>query len=113
MNLHFAKKITKKQSPQLRLRQQIRFLDSASAKKSVVRPRTPQLRFLPTSGTEVFQVAFFYASYEARGPYAAQTKVLCGPVSFSLMATYNTMTTCLYFDNLELDIFAAWSSVPV
>jgi len=33
--------------------------------------------------------------------------VLCGPVSFSLLCMYKTMTACLYFDHLKFDIFDA------
>ena len=33
----------------------------------------------------------------ARRPHTAQSKVLCGPVSFSLLCAYNKMTVLLIF----------------
>jgi len=34
-------------------------------------------------------------------------RAACGPVSFSILCMYNTMTTCIYFDNFKFDIFDA------
>jgi len=46
-----------------------------------------------------------YVQPAARGSRAAQSKVLCGSVSFSLLCIYNTtMATWLYFDSLKFDI---------
>jgi len=43
-----------------------------------------------------------------RGPHAAQSKVLCGPVwVFAVVKVSNILTTYPYFDNLEYDIFDA------
>jgi len=41
------------------------------------------------------------------GPHTAQWKVLCGPVSFSLLCVYNTTTACPYFYKLKFNIFDA------
>jgi len=48
-----------------------------------------------------------------RGLRAAYSKVLCGPVSFSLLCIYNTMTTRVYFYDRKFDIFDAMVLVPV
>ena len=41
-----------------------------------------------------------------RGPHAAQSKVLCGPVEvFAGVKVFYILTICPYFDNLEFNIF--------
>ena len=44
---------------------------------------------------------------QTRGPHADESKVLFGPVSFSLSFMYNTITAWLYFCHLKFDIFDA------
>jgi len=43
----------------------------------------------------------------------ALSKVLCGAASFSLLHIYTAMIACLWFDNLNFDIFDAMVLVPV
>ena len=48
-----------------------------------------------------------------RGPHAAQTKVLYGPVQvFAVVEVSYILTNCPCVDNLEFDVFDAGSSVP-
>jgi len=43
-------------------------------------------------------------------PRSAQSKIWCGPVYvFAVLQVACILTTCLYFDNLEFDIFDAGS----
>jgi len=42
-----------------------------------------------------------------RGPHAAHSRVFCGPVYVFAVVKVYILTTCPYFDNLELGIFDA------